>query len=113
MRTRNPYYLLIIILLIFSCSNKQEQNKRFVIGFSLDSLVVERWQRDLESLSKAAEDLDMDIIIRIANQNAETQIAQIKELASLGINVLIVVPNDANKLTEVIKYVKRKRIPVI
>lgn len=113
MKIRNTYYLLITLLLLFSCNGNKEQNKRFVIGFSLDSLVVERWQRDLESLSKAADDLDMDIIIRIANQNAETQITQIKELASLGIDVLIVVPNDAKKLTDVIKYVKRKRIPII
>jgi len=113
MKAKQLSCIISVLMLLFSCGAHKEQNKRIVIGFSLDSLVVERWQKDLENLSRAARDLEMDIIIKIANQNADTQIEQIRELAASGIDVLIVVPNDAKKLTDVIKYVKRKRIPVI
>lgn len=111
----NRYCLLFAIPLImfFSCAREERQNKKYTVGLSLDSLVVERWQRDLESFSRAARDLDMELLIKIANQNAETQIEQIRELVSSGIDVLVVIPNDAKKLTDIIKQVKRKKIPVI
>lgn len=84
-----------------------------VIGFSLDSLVVERWRRDVDSFTKAASDLDATVKLRVANQDADTQIAQIKSLVDSGIDVLVLIPNHADKLTDVSRMVVRKHIPVI
>jgi len=51
--------------------------------------------------------------LRVANQDATTQIAQIRELLNQGIDALVVTPNDAEKLSDVCREAKRKGIPVM
>lgn len=108
-------FSVIVLSLLFSCTQtaKKASSYKPVIGLSLDSLVVERWRRDVDSFTRAAADLDATVKLRVANQDAETQIAQIKGLIDSGVDVLVVIPNHADLLTEVCRMVGRKRIPVI
>ncbi|MCX7655238.1 MAG: substrate-binding domain-containing protein [Treponemataceae bacterium] len=103
----------VIFLTTCHRSDISKENRKPRIGLALDSLVVERWRRDMDSFVRAARDLNADVILRVANQDASTQIQQVKELVQSGIDVLVLIPNDAEKLSEVVKQVKRKRIPVI
>lgn len=84
-----------------------------VIGFSMDSLVVERWQRDLDIFRRSAQDLGAELIVRVANQDPLVQEKQVRELMTLGIDVLVIVPNDANRLSAVVAEVKAMGIPVL
>ncbi|MDP3178728.1 MAG: substrate-binding domain-containing protein [Spirochaetaceae bacterium] len=84
-----------------------------VIGFSMDSLVVERWRRDLEVFTRSARELGALVIVRVADQDAAVQDQQVRELAGEGIDVLVVVPNDADGLAPAVKYVKSRGIPVL
>ncbi|MFZ5369044.1 MAG: sugar ABC transporter substrate-binding protein [Spirochaetota bacterium] len=106
---------LLLVGLLASCGKNAKKSDTYqpVIGLSLDSLVVERWRRDVDSFTRAASDLDATVKLRVANQDADTQIAQIKSLVDSGIDVLVVIPNHADKLTEVCRMVSRKHIPVI
>jgi len=97
-----------------SCARrKKAADHAPVIGFSLDSLVVERWRRDVDSFTKAAHDLGAEVALRVANQDADTQIAQVRELLSQGIDVLVIIPNDAGKLSDVCREAKRRGVPVM
>lgn len=99
---------------LWSCSKQKKVADRApVIGFSLDSLVVERWRRDVDSFTKAAHDLGAEVALRVANQDANTQIAQVRELLTQGIDVLVIIPNDAEKLSEVCREAKRRGVPVM
>jgi D-xylose transport system substrate-binding protein len=84
-----------------------------VIGFSQDSLVLERWNKDIESFQAAAKDLGARVILRVADQDAGIQQAQVRELVNEGIDVLVIVANDADRLSAVVREVKAKGIPVI
>ncbi|HNX72807.1 MAG TPA: substrate-binding domain-containing protein [Spirochaetales bacterium] len=84
-----------------------------LIGFSLDSLVVERWRRDVDSFTKAVHDLGGEVTLRVANQDANTQIAQVRELVNQGVDALVITPNDAEKLSDVCREAKRKGVPVM
>jgi D-xylose transport system substrate-binding protein len=84
-----------------------------VIGFSLDSLVVERWQKDLDIFSRSARDLGADLILKVANQDPVVQERQVRELMAQGIDVLVIVPNDADRLSAVVTEVKASGIPVL
>jgi D-xylose transport system substrate-binding protein len=108
-------FLTISILLTSGCGKNPQKKEGYkpIIGLSLDSLVVERWRRDVDTFTRAVEDLDATVKLRIANQDADTQISQVKELVSSGIDALVVIPNDAVKLSDICKQVKRKGIPVI
>lgn len=108
--------LLIAASLGMSSCRKEKKSiaeRTPLIGFSLDSLVVERWRRDVDSFTKAAHDLGTEVVLRVANQDANTQIAQVRELLNQGIDVLVIIPNDAQKLSDVCREAKRKGVPVM
>lgn len=50
---------------------------------------------------------------RVATNNSLQQIAQIKELASMGVDLLIVAPNESEPLTQIIEEVYQGGTPVI
>ncbi len=94
-------------------SKKSASDRSPMIGLALDSLVVERWRRDVDSFTKAAHDLGAEVVLRVANQDANTQIAQVRELLNQGIDVLVIIPNDAEKLSDVCREAKRKGVAVM
>ena len=83
------------------------------IGFSLDSLVVERWKRDIDVFGKSVRELGAEFILEIADQDAAKQDKQVRALTDSGIDVLVIVPNDADKLTQAVKYARSRRIKVL
>ncbi len=99
-----------------SCTPRQSHersSKKPLIGFSLDSLVVERWKRDLEVLGSSVRELGGDFVYRVADQDAEVQKRQVRELADLGIDVLVIVPNDADRLSDVISELRGRGLAVL
>ncbi len=93
--------------------HKVDPGKTIRIGFSLDSLVIERWARDLDAFSRAAKDMGAELVLEQADQDPKIQESQIRDLLTKDIDVLVVVPNDADKLTAVIDEVRAKGIPVL
>jgi D-xylose transport system substrate-binding protein len=93
--------------------HKLEPGHAPLIGFSLDSLVVERWRRDLDVFTRAAHDLGADVRVEVADQDPAVQEKQVRELADSGIDVLVIVPNDADRLTAAVREVKAKGLPVL
>jgi D-xylose transport system substrate-binding protein len=84
-----------------------------VIGFSQDSLVLERWKRDIAAFQAAAKDLGAEVIVEVADQDANVQEAQVRDMVHRGIDVLVIVANDANRLSNVVRDVRARGIPVI
>ena len=93
--------------------HRPEPGKAPLIGFSMDSLVVERWKRDLEVFSKSAKDLGADLALEVADQDPAVQEQQVRELLDKGIDVLVIVPNDADRLSAVVAEAKSRGIPVL
>jgi D-xylose transport system substrate-binding protein len=84
-----------------------------VIGFSQDSLVLERWKRDIAAFQSAAKDLGAEVLVEVADQDAGVQESQVRDLVRRGIDVLVIVANDANRLSGVVRDVRARGIPVI
>ena len=84
-----------------------------LIGLSMDSLVVERWRRDMDAFVASARDLGAEVVIRVADQDPAVQERQVRELVDLGIDVLVIIPNDADLLTGAVMDVKARRIPIL
>ncbi|MCX7024016.1 MAG: substrate-binding domain-containing protein [Spirochaetes bacterium] len=111
-----PLSILVLTAGLGAClpgKHHAEPGKAPVIGFSMDSLVVERWQRDIEVFSRSAKDLGAELLLRVADQDPVVQESQIRELMEKGIDVLVVVPNDADRLTAIVSEVKARGIPVL
>jgi len=111
--------LLLLALLALAVASSRHRRHRLtpgkapVIGFSMDSLVVERWQRDIDVFSRSARELGAELILRVADQDPAVQEQQIRELMARNIDVLVIVPNDADRLSAVVAEVKARGIPVL
>jgi len=83
------------------------------IGFLLDNLKFERWQRDSKLVQARAVELGAKITVKDAEGNDDLQLQQANQLLDAGVNVLIVVPHDADKAAAIVQAAQRKGVPVV
>ena len=110
------WFLACLIVVMTGCGSpkaKDSRNRVPVIGFSQDSLVLERWKRDIEAFRSAAHDLGAEVLLRVADQDAVVQEQQVRDLVREGIDVLVIVANDSDRLSAVIREVRARGIPVV
>lgn len=111
------FIIVILIGTTFIIKNKDKKNENeednIKIGLSLDSLVIERWQRDRDIFVAKAKELGADVIVQNCNDDINEQINQIKYLIEQEVDVLVVVPHDSEALASVIKSAQNKGIRVI
>jgi D-xylose transport system substrate-binding protein len=84
-----------------------------VIGFSIDDLRLERWARDRDYFVAAAEKLGAKVYVQSADGSEERQVAELENLISRGVDVLVIVPLDSKVLGNVIAEARRSGIKVI
>jgi D-xylose transport system substrate-binding protein len=84
-----------------------------VIGFSIDDMRVERWARDRDYFVAAAEKLGSKVYVQSADANEQRQVAQIENLISRGVDVLVIVPFNSKVLSNVIAEAQRNGIKVL
>ena len=107
-------FLSLLLSVLVGCSaTKPEQQEGILIGLSVDSIVVERWQRELEILVATVNELGAEIDVQIANENIEKQNQQIQHLIDQKVDVLIIVPNDARAFYDLISEAEKNGIYVI
>jgi D-xylose transport system substrate-binding protein len=83
------------------------------IGFSIDDLRVERWARDRDFFSAEAEKLGAKVFVQSADASEQRQIAQIENLISRGVDVLVIVPYNATVLNNAIREAKKANIKIV
>jgi len=101
---------IIITLCITSCSHS---SKKYVIGVSQCS--EDSWRTKLKAELEQSTYFNEDVELRVlsADDDVEVQKKQIRQLMSDGIDLLIVSPQQTESLSEAIKEVTDKKIPVI
>ncbi len=98
-----------------SGTNTTSQNKsgKIRIGLSMDTLKEERWQKDRDLFVKRAEELGAEVLVQAADGKDETQVKQAESLLTQGIDVLVVIPHNAEVSASIVEAAKRKNVPVI
>lgn len=87
--------------------------KTVKIGMVIDDLRLERWQKDRDIFVEKAEKLGAKIYVQSANGNEQTQISQIENMISRGVDVLVIIPTNGEVLSNVIKEAKIDGIKVL
>jgi D-xylose transport system substrate-binding protein len=87
--------------------------KQVVIGFSMDTLKEERWQRDRDLFVKRAEERGAKVLVQAANSDDALQNAQAENLLTQGVQVLVVVPHNAKTTATVVESAHKMGVPVI
>ena len=117
--------LLIAVCLTLTVSCKKQEDTATVrqispaparpitIGFSIDTLAIERWQRDLDVFINKIKELGADVIVQNAGNSIEEQNRQLMYLLERNVDCVVVLPKDAASITESVQKLRAKNIPVI
>ncbi|SFI31417.1 D-xylose transport system substrate-binding protein [Paenibacillus sp. UNC496MF] len=87
--------------------------KKLVVGLSLDTLLEERWKKDRDLFKAAVEKLGAEVDVQAANGDDAKQIAQAENMISRHVDVLVVVPHDAEASAAIVAKAHRAGIQVI
>lgn len=104
--------ILLVLLLIFSCS--QEQPKQFTIGFS-QCTGADNWRKTMQENMHRELSFhpEINFVMKDAGGQSTRQIEQIKELVDQKVDLLIVSPNEAKRITPAVEKAYESGIPVI
>lgn len=91
----------------------REEEEHFTIGLSFDSLVVERWQRDMETFVSYANERGIEVNVQIANDDVALQKEQINELIRAKVDLLVILPGKFDAFVEELRQAEREGIKVI
>lgn len=110
----------IMICLLSGCEKQpkteeieKEQEDKIQIGFSFDSFLIERWERDRDIFVTTAKELGAEVNVQNANGDVNQQIAQIEYLIDKKMDAILIVGVDSDGLSEVVKKAKDAGIIVI
>lgn len=113
--------LTTAVIFISACSDSGNDQSQFNendsntirIGFLMDTLKEERWQRDRDFFVARAKELGAEVIVQNGNNDSEEQVNQLKFLLEQDIDILVVVPHDAEKASYLVQMAKREGKKVI
>ena len=108
---------LILLFLFFPISlfsKSPKENIEYTIGFS-QCTAHDAWRKAMlkEVENSLLLQKNVKLIVRDANGNSDAQVEQIKELMELGIDLLVVSPNESKPLTPIISEIYENGLPVI
>jgi len=113
-----------LLLMLAACGGKDKDNSetastsgkadgKIKIGLSLDTLQEERWQKDRDLFKAAVEKLGGEVEVQAANSDDAKQIAQAESLISQGVDVLVVVPHNAEATAAIVEKAHAAGIKVL
>lgn len=107
-------FLFLIISVLFPACRSNQKFHDYTIGFSQCTL-ANRWRQTmLEGMQRELSfHPEINFVFRDANGENEKQIEQIQELIDLGVDLLIVSPNEAEPITAIVEKAYKKGISVI
>ncbi len=108
--------LNFFLLLLGGCTSspiEKTEDKDIVIGISMPSKALERWEKDGNFMVQQLQNEGYKTNIQYAQDGVETQVDQIENLITRQVDVLVVAPIDGEALSSVIDRAKNEGIPVI
>ncbi len=95
-----------------TASNKVKSDK-VRIGFLLDSLRQERWQKDRDIFIAKAQELGAEVLLQTADGDDDRQIKQAESLLLQGVDILVLVPHNAEVAGVIVEKAHKEKVPVI
>jgi D-xylose transport system substrate-binding protein len=108
----------LAVLFLAACVNApkettQPAQRPVRIGFSMDTLKEERWQRDKQLVEQRAREVGAVLDVQVANGDDAVQTKQADNMLMKGVDVLIVAPHNGEIAASIVEAAHRKGVPVI
>jgi len=121
MRFDSAAAVLVSVSLMAGCGGKGGDTgggqagggKKVRIGFSMDTLKEERWQRDRDLVVARGAELGAEVLVQAANGNDALQNSQAENLLTQGVDVLLVAPHNGKTAAIIVESAHKAGVPVI
>src|SRR6185436_7712482 len=113
---------VLVLVVLAACVNPSEEkttattstgDRPVRIGFSMDTLKEERWQRDKALVEQRAKEVGAVLDVQVANGDDAVQTKQADNMLTKGIDVLIVAPHNGEIAASIVEAAHRRGVPVI
>ncbi len=91
----------------------KDPNRKIKIGFSMDTVKEERWQRDQQAFDAHCKKMNVECVITVADNKADKQANDVENLLTQGVDVLVIAPHDATQAASMVEKAKAQGVPVI
>lgn len=111
------FALIFAVLMMFAACGKKEgggsKSQGVDVGVSMPTKSSQRWIDDGNNMVKSLESLGYTSNLQYAEDVIENQIAQIENMLTRGVKILVIAPIDGSALTEVIGKAHDQGIKII
>ena len=105
--------IILHIITFFMLTSCVAEQKKYVIGVSQSSVDAWRLKLQKELVQASYFNDDVDVVLCNADFDVEKQCAQIDSLVDIGVDLLIVSPQENGKIAEHVSNAQKHDIPVI
>ncbi len=96
-----------------TAATNKDPNRKLKIGFAMDTVKEERWQRDRAAFEAHCKELNVDCVITVANNDSSRQTNDVDNLLTQGVDALVIAPHDATQAASMVDKAKAQGVPVI
>lgn len=105
------FFIVCTLILLTACSSSGDTEK--TIGIAMPSKALERWEKDGDYMVDKFKELGYETDIQYAQDQVPTQVSQIENMITKGVDVIVIASIDGEALTDVVDKAKGQEIPVI
>lgn len=87
--------------------------EKLLIGFSAGYSMVQHWELEMNGCQAAADELGVEFMYQFADGNEQKQVADIENMVQMGIDMLIVGPNNSEGIVPTVEELKANNLPVM
>src|SRR5207249_10024148 len=87
--------------------------RQILIGFSMDTLKEERFQRDRDMFVGRARELGAEVLVQSANSDDARQISDVQTLISRKVNALVIMPHNGTAMAKAVEMAHEAGLPVL
>lgn len=112
--------LTTLLLIVSGCGNSKDESGDAgggkgdkTIGIAMPSKALERWEKDGNYMVENLKEKGYKVDIQYAQDSVPTQVSQIENMITKGVDVIVIASIDGEALTDVVAKAHKQGIPVI
>src|SRR3954471_12959355 len=91
----------------------KDPNRKLKIGFAMDTVKEERWQRDHDAFEAHCKEINVECVITVPDNKSDKQANDVDNLLTQGVDALVIAPHDATQAASMVDKAKAQGVPVI
>lgn len=103
---------LMVPTLLFSAGGKEAKSDEITIAFCFQDLETEFWVAGHKAITETLRENGIKVIEKNANEDANRQLEQVKDVITQGVDGVILIPQDGESAVTIAKVCNEAGVPI-